>query len=91
MTINLRRFWFNFDNTPEFSPLRLGCGVTAFDSQDAIKILSATVFFGRESIPISSVNEDIDIRTLDENHVLPNIGNVVIRGVWFPIGFEIPK
>jgi hypothetical protein len=27
---------------------------------------------------------DIDLRTLDPEHVLPNIGPVVVRGVWYP-------
>ena len=31
--------------------------------------------------------EDIDVRALDPNHVLPNIGNVTSRGIWFPLGY----
>jgi hypothetical protein len=27
---------------------------------------------------------DVDIRTLDAKHVLPNAGPVVVRGVWYP-------
>jgi len=27
---------------------------------------------------------DVDIRTLDQNHVVPNMGVVTSRGVWYP-------
>jgi hypothetical protein len=27
---------------------------------------------------------DVDVASLDAKHVLPNIGPVVVRGVWFP-------
>jgi hypothetical protein len=33
---------------------------------------------------LTAIVPDIDIRTLDEKHVIPNIGPVVFRGVWFP-------
>jgi hypothetical protein len=26
---------------------------------------------------------------LDQKHVVPNMGNIFIRGVWFPLGYEI--
>jgi hypothetical protein len=38
-------------------------------------------------ISIKTINEDVDIRSLDENHVVPNIGEVVGRGLWFPVGY----
>jgi len=28
--------------------------------------------------------ENIDIQILDKEHVLPNIGPVIFKGVWFP-------
>lgn len=28
--------------------------------------------------------EDIDIRQLDQGHVIPNMGVVTFEGVWFP-------
>jgi hypothetical protein len=30
------------------------------------------------------VTEDVDIQTLDQGHVLPNMGVPSERGVWFP-------
>jgi hypothetical protein len=83
----LRRFWFTFIDLPKFSPLNLGCGVTAYDYADALKILQAKVFDENLMPTIASFAEDVDMQTLDRNHVLPNIGAVTDRGVWFPLGY----
>lgn len=67
--------------------MRLGCGVTAWDYDDALNIIKNKASI--EKIPpIKKVIEDIDLSTLDSNHVLPNIilpSNV--RGIWFPGGY----
>jgi hypothetical protein len=81
----LRRFWFSFQNLPPFSILAVGCGVTAYSHDDAVHILKERVF--SQALPACSVIEDVDIHTLDENHVLPNMGQVTQRGVWFPLGY----
>ena len=80
----LIRFWFNFSASTVPSPLNLGCGVTAFDLQEAIDTMTNDVFpiFGYRKI--MSVQKNIDINSLDENHVRLNMGSPVIRGVWFP-------
>ena len=83
----LHRFWFTFSDPPQFSPLGLGCGVTAYDYADALAILKTTVFGEKPALTIKSVTEDIDIRTLDQDQVIPNMGVVVNRGVWFPLGY----
>ena len=85
---DLHRFWITFENPPEFSALGLGCGITAFNYEDAIHILTSSVFHGKHSLlTISSVLEDVDVRELDKEHVLPNMGIVAVRGVWFPQGY----
>jgi len=34
--------------------------------------------------------ENIDIRLLDQEHVVPNIGMVTFRGIWFPnVSFQV--
>jgi hypothetical protein len=33
------------------------------------------------------VIEDVDVTTLDANHVLPNMMPPSVRGVWYPIGY----
>lgn len=84
-------YWFQFDfDEGELSPIaRYGCGVTAFDLDDAVQILQKTVFADENMPVIKEVIEGVDVSTLDEGHVLPNMGIVIDRGVWFPIGYEI--
>lgn len=66
----------------------LGVGITAHDVQDALLLLETRVCAAGPCPAVASIEEDVDIRTLDEHHVLPNIGNVLRRGVWFPPGYE---
>jgi hypothetical protein len=33
----------------------------------------------------TKVIEDIDIRLLDQGHVIPNMGVVTFKGIWYPI------
>ncbi|MBX9402274.1 hypothetical protein K4L06_13245 [Lysobacter sp. BMK333-48F3] len=83
----MKRFWFTFAGPPEFSPLALGCGVTGHDRLDALQILRERVLAGRQDLAIDVVVEDVDIRTLDADHVVPNMGAASNRGVWFPLGY----
>ena len=46
------------------------------------------LLFDGEEPPIESISEDVDISTLDEGHVRPNMGNPLRRGIWFPIGYD---
>jgi hypothetical protein len=83
----LKRFWFKFSSL-SLSSLNLGCGVTAYDYNDALELLSDKIFIGREMPKIAEVIEDVDVSTLDKNHVIPNMEARVIRGVWFPKGYR---
>ena len=79
----LRRFWFSFEKIGRPTPLNLGCGVTAYDYDDAIALLQERVF-PEETIPkIIECIRDVDVSTLEANHVLPNLGSVIDRGIWF--------
>jgi hypothetical protein len=78
-----RRFWFEFDGDVP-PPLRRGCGVTAFDYEDALALLRSHVFDGGEIPPIRNIIHDVDVSTLDQGHVLPNMGIVVDRDIWWP-------
>ena len=84
MRWNLRRFWFEFDTD---SPVIRACGVTAIDRDDALLILERQVFKGPVP-PIRSERSDVDVSTLDAGHVLMNMGDPTLRGVWFPLGFH---
>jgi hypothetical protein len=83
----LRRYWFRFRLAADAAPapgVRLGCGVTAYNYEDALHLLLQVVFTNDVLPPIQEVIEDVDVSTLDANHVLPNMGVPIWRGVWFP-------
>ena len=82
----LKRYWFRF-SAQDFSSLSLGCGITAYSYDDAVSILERVVFAGVQAPEITDVVEEVDVSTLDENHVIPNMGICVDRGVWFPQGY----
>lgn len=73
----LRRFWFS---TPE----SLGIGVTAYSRSEAESLARAAATQLGRSFEPSSVTEDVDVRDLDQKHVIPNMGPPNFRGVWFP-------
>jgi hypothetical protein len=82
---HLRRFWFRFEpsDTDLFIGRAFGCGVTAVDRRDAEDLMRVQAFRG--TLPqVVEVIEDVDVRDLDESHVIPNMGDPSIRGVWFP-------
>jgi hypothetical protein len=58
-----------------------GFGVTAFSVEDARFLLEAE---GVLIDPNTEVIVDVDVSTLDAEHVLPNAGPSCFRGVWFP-------
>jgi hypothetical protein len=90
--MKLTRFWIRFrSNSPGYNPSRLGCGVTAYSHDDALAILSNTIFKGKDLPPVDEVIENVDVSCLDQNHVIPNIEPPVWRGVWFPRGFASPR
>jgi hypothetical protein len=75
---NLRRFWFNVPNS-------LGIGVTGYSLTEAKSLAQSTADqLGLKFSNDASVIEDIDVQTLDQNHVTPNMGSPSFHGVWFP-------
>ena len=88
---HLKKFWFCFEPFPKPSPINLGCGVTAYNYDDAVYLLQDRVF-GEHGVPrIVECIENIEQTALDQKHVLPNIGDAAIRGIWFPQGYGVPK
>ncbi len=92
--IRLRRYWFTFPRS-SFKELpqgiRIGCGITAYNQEDAINILQTSVFKSPEMPEFETITQDVDISTLDGSHILPNMGDVTLRGIWFPLGYPLPK
>jgi hypothetical protein len=81
----LHRFWLSFTQSSSPSVLNLGCGVTGYDQQDALNLVKEMVFSIYGPREIVGIVEDVDISTLDANHVRPKMGLPIRRGVWFPL------
>jgi hypothetical protein len=65
----------------------MGVGVTASTRAEAEQLAQRVA--GEVGYELSErVIEDIDVSTLDANHVLGNMGISSVRGVWFPQGFQ---
>ena len=83
----LIRYWFEFQyNHCRELPggLGLGCGITAYNYEDALFLLSTEVFKNTPLAPIKKVIENVDVSTLEAGHVLPNILPTNWRGIWYP-------
>lgn len=89
MPYPLKRYWFKFEGLPRFHALTLGCGVTAYDYSDALRLIADNIFRGEELPAIAEVIENVDVSKLDQGHVIPNMEPVVWRGVWFPKGYRL--
>jgi hypothetical protein len=83
-----RRYWFQFE-FKDFSDLppgmAIGCGITAWNYEDAINILNDV--FDKYGIKpaVKAVIEDVNISELDAGLVLPNMRPPNERGIWFPL------
>lgn len=89
--MSLRRYWFEFGHSLSDRPppgTLLGCGVTAYDDADAAKLIEERVF-GQGRMPaVVRMTRDVDVSTLDRGHVQTSMGNVFVRGIWFPLGYQ---
>ncbi len=81
----LHRYWITLADSGRASPL--GYGITAYDEADARSILSFVAFDG-EAPEISEVKVDVDVRDLDQGHVIPNMNPPNWRGIWYPKGLD---
>ena len=77
-------FWATFQQAANPSPLNLGAGVTARSESDARAIVEAA-FDGAMLVNLRPVE---DVSTLEAGHVRPNMGDIFVRGIWFPLGYE---
>lgn len=64
-----------------------GFGVTAFSLHDALRIIDELGYGGELPADTSRliIRENIQLSDLDPNHVIPNIGPIGIRGMWYPL------
>ena len=73
----LRRFWFPV-------PGHSGIGVTAFSLGDAEALARSVADELDWHFSASEVLEDVDVRILDQRHVIPNMSSPHTRGIWYP-------
>ncbi len=86
--MKLIRYWFVTSPENRFGPGNFG--VTAYSKEEGIEmIIKAMTSLGLQQL-LTNLNEDtevianIDIRILDEGHIIPNMGVVTYEGVWYP-------
>ena len=77
MKKHLTRYWFE-------SQEGRGIGVTAYNIEDAIKLITNEKAIMSYKPILTSYKENINIQELDQNHVIPNMGICINRGIWFP-------
>jgi hypothetical protein len=56
---------------------------TAYSEADARKLVIEA--FDRGIVAVEVIT---DMRSIDQNHVAPNMGNHFERGIWFPMGYS---
>jgi hypothetical protein len=88
----LESFWLSF---PMDANLPFGFGITAYSEEDVYLLLAECgVDEWYSSARKIVVRVGVRIQDLDQRNVVPNIGPLQFRGVWYPcmnIGFGTPK
>jgi hypothetical protein len=63
-------------------------GITAYNWDDAMSLLAkasrAISNVAIDATAVENYREIENVDELDQNHVLPNMGVVLRRGIWFP-------
>jgi hypothetical protein len=72
----LTAFWFRTSKG-------LGYGVTAFSQEDAEELLRSFGYL-RDGETLKAIEKGVAHTQLDQDHVVPNMGPIVVRGVWYP-------
>jgi hypothetical protein len=85
MAVPLIRYWVEVQ-LPEGLLQTRYFGVTAYSLDDAVSLVGASAAYTLLSPPvIVQAWPNVDVSTLDADHVLPNMLPPTSRGVWFPI------
>ena len=80
----LTRYWIKFETQAAYEPLIVGCGVTAYNKDDVVILIDEVLFKYFDKRQIAEIIPNIDIQTLEASHIRPNMGNPVVRGIWYP-------
>jgi len=62
----------------------LGYGVTAFSLPDAFSIIRSFGYQLTDDLSSLRITENISPASLDDSHVVRNMGPIVVRGLWYP-------
>jgi hypothetical protein len=81
----LTRYWFEFVRGGRATALSLGCGITAYNLDDARRMLRQEIFPLYGDRTVARVIEGVEVASLDETGVRRRLGNPAVRGVWFPM------
>ena len=79
----LTRYWFEFVRGGQATALSLGCGITAYNLDDARSREEIFPLYGDRTV--ARVIEGVEVASLDETGVRRRLGNPAVRGVWFPV------
>ncbi|HLG41148.1 MAG TPA: hypothetical protein VI461_15810 [Chitinophagaceae bacterium] len=63
-------------------------GVTAYSLNDALSILQEKVYRKKKGPSFGTASVDVCFEDLDPVNVAPYIGDMTIRGIWFPRGYH---
>lgn len=70
----------------------LGFGVTAWSLEDALNIIRGWGYMLSENTSSLDIRENITVADLEEQHVIKNMGPIVVRGLWYPFnGIGVPR
>lgn len=62
--------------------------ILAFDNlSPKTAILQQKMFEGTVLPEVETWEDDVDVRSLDQGHVVPNMMPPNCRGIWFPMGY----
>ena len=88
----LECYWISF---PQDSHFPLGVGVTAFSEEDALHLIEEQGIHERyKDASEIRIKSGVRIQDLDQKHVVPNMGPMQLRGVWYPaanVGYGAPR
>ena len=73
----LRRFWFPLSRG-------FGIGVSAATADEARELAEEARLLYCVDAAFTGFIPDVEFSALDQQHVVPNAGPVVVRGVWYP-------
>ena len=88
MDRNLRRYWIRLQQGHAATSGEFG--VPAYDEADALGIIRHLAFEGSAMPEVQEILADVDVRDLDQGHVIPNMTPPNWRGIWYPKGFDTP-